>query len=335
MSIPFRGIVKRLIVLTALCGLATLGWYSLQKTAASELVLYGNIDQRQVEPAFADAERVAEVLVREGDVVAPGQALARLETRRLQDQLAAGEAEAHAAEATLGKLRNGTRPEEKEQARAGVALAEAELVYATQQFERSRTLLRKSGGAVSQQDMDAARMQRNVAEAKLKQQRNSLKLAELGPRQEDIDAASATLNAKQASAAVWRTRLDEAVLRSPAHAVVSARLLEPGDMASPQRPVFSLLLPHPKWARVYVAETDLGLLRPGLAALVYSDTFPDEPVPGTVGFIGSVAEFTPKTVQTPELRTALVYEVRVMVEDPDNRLRLGMPVTVRFPDAVR
>ena len=142
--------------------------------------------------------------------------------------------------------------------------------------------------------------------------------------------AEAQLKAAQAQLALLRHQIAQGELQAPADAVVRSRLLEPGDMATPQRPVFALALTQPKWVRVYVGEPDLGKVRPGMAARVVTDTRPDRPVAGKVGYISSVAEFTPKTVQTEELRTSLVYEMRVLVEDPADALRLGQPATVHL-----
>jgi HlyD family secretion protein len=83
--------------------------------------------------------------------------------------------------------------------------------------------------------------------------------------------------------------------------------------------------------RAYVTETDLGHVRPGMKATVMVDAFPGRGFAGWVGFISPVAEFTPKTVQTSDLRTSLVYEIRVFVKDPGDELRLGMPATVHLP----
>jgi HlyD family secretion protein len=118
---------------------------------------------------------------------------------------------------------------------------------------------------------------------------------------------------------------------APVDGVVRTRLMEPGEMASPQQPVFSLAIIDPKWVRAYVSEPDLGKVRPGMAAFVAVDSFPDRRFDGWVGFVSPVAEFTPKAVQTEELRTSLVYEVRVFVQDPSDSLRLGMPATVYLP----
>ena len=124
--------------------------------------------------------------------------------------------------------------------------------------------------------------------------------------------------------------LSQYELLAPADGVVRSRLLEAGDMAGSTAPVFKISLLDKKWVRVYVKETDLGKIYEGQDARVYIDSQPEKPLTGQVGYIAGTAEFTPKTVQTDDLRTALVYEVRVYVNDEDNVLRLGMPATVRI-----
>jgi HlyD family secretion protein len=113
--------------------------------------------------------------------------------------------------------------------------------------------------------------------------------------------------------------------------VVRSRIVEPGEIASPQKAAFTLAITDPKWVRVYVTETDLGGVREGLNASVTVDAFRGRDFAGWVGFISPVAEFTPKSVETSELRSSLVYEVRVFVRDPDDELRLGMPASVHLP----
>ncbi len=122
----------------------------------------------------------------------------------------------------------------------------------------------------------------------------------------------------------------DATLVAPVDGIVRTRVMEPGEMASPQRPVVVLAITDPKWVRAYVNETDLGRVREGTTASIVIDSFPDRRFDGWIGFISPVAEFTPKNVQTEELRTSLVYEVRVFAKDPENRLHLGMPATVHL-----
>ena len=109
---------------------------------------------------------------------------------------------------------------------------------------------------------------------------------------------------------------------------------ETGAIVAPADIVFVLSLTEPVWVRTYVSEPDLGRIHPGMKVKVSSDTRPNDTYDGTIGFISPVAEFTPKTVETPELRTDLVYRLRIVVDKPGEDLRQGMPVTVRLPTAV-
>ena len=162
---------------------------------------------------------------------------------------------------------------------------------------------------------------------------SALDLAIAGPRAEELLQAEAQLRGNEAQLALIRQELDDAELVAPFDAVIRSRLMEPGEMAAPTKPVFSLATIGTKWVRAYVSEVNLGHVRSGMRAKVTSDSFPDRPLDGWVGFISPVAEFTPKTVETEDLRSSLVYEVRVFVEDKDDMLRLGMPATVKLlPD---
>jgi HlyD family secretion protein len=325
---------KRLVLVAVLAIIVAVvaGWYFSRPSGNKDtLVLFGNVDIRQVSLAFNGSERVVDMRVQEGDRVEAGQVLATLDTRTLTLQIAQAEAQINVQEQALLRLRNGTRPEEVAQARAEVAAARADTDLAAQLLKRLQNIERTSGEAVSQQDLDNARSRRRVAQAQLENNQKALQLAVIGPRKEDIAQAEAQLKVSQAELALLKHQLSLYELKSPIGAVVRSRLLEPGDMASPQRPVYALAITDPKWVRAYVSEVDLGRIKPGMGARVVTDSHPNQPILGRVGYISSVAEFTPKIVQTEELRTSLVYEVRVFVKDVNDRLRLGMPATVLIP----
>ncbi|MDR3204492.1 MAG: HlyD family efflux transporter periplasmic adaptor subunit [Deltaproteobacteria bacterium] len=298
---------------------------------AAFLTLYGNVDQRQASPTFLLTERVAEILVEEGQRVFRGQPLAKLEINRLNDKIAVSKATVKQAEAALLKLRNGSRPEEIDEAKAVVKSAQANLDFAQKEFDRYSRLWKESPGrGVTQLDVDQKGLNLEVAQSNLEKAQKSLVLMEIGPRQEDIYAAEAVLEERKASLESLGTDLRESTLVSNLNGVISQRFLEPGDIASPQRAVFTILISEPKWVRVYVTEPELSLIKPGLEAEVFCDGCQNQSVKGVVGFIASESEFTPKTVQTESLRTSLVYEVRINVSDINDRLRLGAPVTVRL-----
>jgi HlyD family secretion protein len=322
-----KALLLVLIVVVAATG-GFIWWNSRNGDDRKELVLHGNVDLRQVELAFHNSERIAAVLVQEGDRVGRGQVLARLDTSRLEPQLAQVEAQAAAQRQVVQRLRNGSRPEEIAQARANIEAARADAVNARLQHERLKSAAEISGGrAVRQQDVDNARAAVQVAEAKLVVSQRALDLALAGPRKEEVAENEARFRANEAQAALLRQQLADSQLVAPMDAVVRTRVMEPGEMASPQKPVFALAITDPKWVRVYVSEPNLGKVRSGMAATVAVDSFPKRRFEGWVGFISPVAEFTPKTVQTEELRSSLVYEVRVFVKDPADELRLGMPAS--------
>ena len=292
-------------------------------------MLYGNVDLRQVDLAFNNSERIAEVLVQEGAKVERGQVLARLDTSRLKPQAATAAAVVEAQQAVVDKLHRGSRPQEIAQAQANVASARADHVNAQQQWRRLTALTEvTTGRAVSEQDLESAKAAMDASLARLEVAEKALDLAEIGPRKEDIAQGEAQLRADQSQLELLRRQLADAELVAPSDAVVRSRLLEPGEMVSPQRPVLNLAILDPKWIRAYVPESDLGRIHSGMRASISTDSFPARALSGWVGFIASVAEFTPKTVQTPELRSSLVYEIRVFVQDPQDEMRLGMPATV-------
>ena len=327
--------MKRLIlvagVIVIVISVLSAWWWNGRESASTVLALYGNVDLRQVQLSFNNSERIAAVMAQEGDRVKEGQLLARLDTSRLEPQLAQAEAQAAAQRHIVKRLRSGSRPEEIAQARANLQSAQADLANARQQYERWRSAAEISAGrAVRQQDVDNAKTAVQVAESKLAVVEKSLDLAIAGPRREEIDENEERLKALEAQARVLRQQLKDAELIAPVDAVVRTRVMEPGEMASPQRPVFSLAITDPKWVRAYIAAVDLGKISQGLRAAVSVDSFPGRRFEGWVGFISPVAEFTPKSVQTEELRSSLVYEVRVFVKDPADELRLGMPASVHL-----
>ena len=324
-----KKIVRLLVLLLLLAGA---GWWyfsSRDTQNNSQLVLYGNVDIREADLAFNNSEHIDRILVREGDRVRKGQLLATLHRARVKAELAVAEAKVAAQKAVLTRLETGSRPEEVRQARANVAAAQAKLADAEVIFKRTQKLLKKR--VISKQALDDAQADYDTARANLKVAREALALAVKGPRVEDIDEAKALLKADQAQLALAQEILKDTELFAPDDGVIRDRILEPGDMVTPQTPVFTLALTNPVWVRTYAPETVLGRLSPGMTATVSTDSFPGKNYRGWIGFISPTAEFTPKNVETPELRTRLVYQVRVYVCNPQGELRLGMPATVTIP----
>ena len=319
-----------LLVVLVLAAGAGVGFWLYERSRAepnpNRLLLYGNVDIREVALAFNNTEHIAEILVEEGDRVQQGQLLATLKKARLNAELATAQAGVAAQQATLARLLAGTRPEQIRKVRADLAARQAELVDAKQRFRRADNLFKKKMASAQERDDAEARL--NLAQAEVKAAGEELALALAGPRVEDIDAARATLNAQEARLELAEVVLKEADLYAPHDGIIRDRIQEPGDLASPQRATLTLALTNPVWVRAYAPETALGRLKPGMRASITTDSYADKVYDGWVGFISPTAEFTPQTVETPDLRTKLVYQVRVYACNADDELRLGMPATV-------
>ena len=315
-----------------------------QKDApADSLTIYGNVDIRQVQVAFNDSERIDRLLVDEGSVVHTGQLVGQLVQQRFLDAVKKDQALVAAQQQVVARLHAGSRPEEIAQARADVQAAEANVAAAQANVKNAELLFHRQQTLAKQQYVSlqirddaersylAQKAELAATEQILAAKQQALQLAVIGPRKEDIAAAEATLQADQAALALAQKQLADTQLSAPAEGVIQNRILEAGDMATPQTPVFTLALDHPLWVRAYLAETQMGKVALGMRAWIEIDSFPGQRFPGWIGFISPVSEFTPKNVETTELRSQLVYRVRVYACNPDHRLRLGMPATVIIP----
>jgi HlyD family secretion protein len=300
-----------------------------EEASGDRITLYGNIDIREVQLAFTESDHIESILVQEGDKVKRNQVLARLHRTRLQASRDEALAMVTAQEQALARLKAGSRPEEIAKARADVAAAAAQAQATRDTYTRQQSVLAKK--LTSPETVDLARAAADSAEAQAKAAEATLALVLAGPRREDIAQARAELEARRAALALAEERLADTVLSAPADGIVRDRLLEPGDLATPQSPVLTLSMIDPVWARTWLPEPDLGKVAPGMKAEIRSDSYPEKVYKGWVGFISPTAEFTPKNVESPELRTRLVYQLRVFACNPDAELRLGMPVTVTIP----
>src|SRR5690625_2356881 len=323
--------VGKLFVAAFAIGAIALGagyiWKQGTDTDESRLRLYGNVDIREVQLAFRQPGRIAEMIFDEGDTVLAGTRMATLDDQPYRDALASADASVEAAQAELTKLRTGLRPQEITQAQEALKQAQAVAVNAERDYRRQNSLV--TSGASSRREVDAAQAAHDQAVAAVASAEAALSLAMEGFRPEDITAAAAQLAVLQAARDQAATALADTELLAPSDGTVIARVREPGSIVTNQSTVYSLSLNHPVYVRAYVTEPNLGRIAPGKRVSVKSDSS-DKIYYGQIGFISPRAEFTPKTVETTDLRTDLVYRLRIVIDDAhsDKGLRQGMPVTI-------
>jgi HlyD family secretion protein len=335
-------LMKKFVIVLLLIAAGIGGWFGWQAWEKSRnnhhadyLELHGNVEIRRVNLGFRVSGRIESIAFEEGDFVQKGEVIATLDRKPNEDNLAVAQAQLDRAAAELERMENGSRPQEIEQARASLAEARASLRLQSAEMERAEKLLPTR--AIAQSEHDAILAKRDEAEAKVRRGEETLSLLEEGSRKEEIAIARAFLAEAKANHDRAKTLLDDTVLLCPNDGVILTRIEEPGAVVQAGQNVVTLSLKDAVWVYVYVPEPQLGRVAPGMKAEIYTDTNccaggtnKSKPDPGQVGYISPEAEITPKNVETPQLRTDLVYRIRVIADNPDNGLRQGMPVTVRL-----
>jgi HlyD family secretion protein len=274
--------MKRFFILIIFCLLLAAAFFAYKKYIHPKaedpdtIVLYGNVDVRQVDLGFRVSGRIEAMPYQEGDAVPQGNLIAHLDKQPYEDQV--------------------------RQAKARIDSVKASLKNAELLAERRRGLV--GTGAISSVEYDDAVSARDVSSANLKEAEASLGIA--------------------------MTSLKDTEIYAPNDGVILTRIREPGAIVKAADPIYTLSLTSPIWVRAYISEPLLGKVYPGMPAEVFTDTKGGKVYQGHVGFISPVAEFTPKTVETRQLRTDLVYRLRIIADNPDQGLRQGMPVTVKL-----
>jgi len=375
-----------LAVVAAAAGAAVWAYRGMGRRADDRIVVSGNIELDEVNIAFKTAGRLIERDVDEGDAVKKGQVVARLdrdqlvaqresqaaallsaETQLTQAQtslewekanLAADveqrDADVAANLARFAELKNGSRPQEKLDARAAVDAAQAEVDRSQKDWERAQKLYKDDDISTAQYDQyrdrndSAAAALRSAKErealvllgprveqinqqgAQVERARGALKMAqangfEMKRREQELATRRAEIERARANLALIDSQLADTVAVAPVDGVVLVKSADVGEVLAPGTAVVTLGdIGHP-WLRGYVNETDLGRVKLGSKARLTTDSYPGKVYWGRVTFISSEAEFTPKQIQTQQERVKLVYRIKIEMDNPRRELKLNMP----------
>lgn len=319
-----------ILIIFILAGLAIYYYIQIKqgKKETGVLTIYGNVDIREVNLSFRIPGLIKIMKLEEGELAKKGKVIAYIDENQYIDQLNEANSQVNMQMAELDKLLAGTRYEEIAQAKALLQEREATLLNTEQLLDKNKQGY--EAGVVSQQEYDNSAKQRDEASARLSSAKEALLESLNGPRIEDINAARASLKAAQAKSSSLQKTISYTTLFAPSDGVILTRIKEPGAYVNAGEPVYTLAINSPKWVQTYVDEADLGKIRSGMKAQITSDSYTNKTYSGYIGFISPIAEFTPKSVETPELRASLVYRLRLIVKDSENQLRQGMPVTVKI-----
>lgn len=297
----------------------------------------GHVEATEVQVSADVAGRILELHVAEGDRVAAGDLIARLDTRDSELQMRRARADREAAAAQVRLLRAGSRAEDVRQAdaqvqaaEADVAALEADLRAAELDLGRFESLLEANAGSRKQRDDAKARV--DVARERLRGARDRVNAARetavrlrAGSRPEEIDVAQARVGAADAQIATLQKAVDDARVIAPVGGIVTQKLAETGELVLPRVPLVVVTDLDHAWANVFVPEPLIPNVRLGQPATVYTDAG-GSGLAGKVTFVSPKAEFTPRNVQTADERSKLVYRIKVAVDNREGILKPGMPV---------
>jgi HlyD family secretion protein len=276
-----------------------------------EVVLSGTLEARTVNVGSLVGGRVTKTLIDEGMHVDAGRLLVTLETETIDRQLGEQSAAIAAAQAALAKALAGPRPEE---------ISKAASIASNAEMERHRQdRLYREGVVAKGIAEDAATKAKTAAD--------DLRILQKGTRKEDIDAARAEVEAQQRKLETLMKQRAETNVVSTVNGIVQSFGLRTGDIVAPNQTVAEILESSQLWVRVYVPETELGLIAVGQVVRVHIDTYPNETFTGHIASVSSQGEYTPRNVQTRAQRAEQVFGVKVLV-DPNAKLKAGMAASV-------
>lgn len=293
-----------------------------------EVKFFGNVDVRTVSLAFRVSGRLESLNFDEGQKLKKGDIIATIENSIFKENINQINAQIKLQEIQIKKLEKGYRSEEIEKAKAKLLEVKVNLDRTNKDFKRAEELFKTK--SISEQAYDNAKAQAQDLQTQYDYAKSSLELVQNGYESEDIQSAKAQLESLKAQRNILQINYDDTVLYSPVDGTIITKVYEVGSIVNSSQTIVDIAKSDEYWVRSYLSEKYLGVVKTGMKAVVTTDS--NKTYEGVVSFISPLAEFTPKTVQTEDLRTDLVYRFRIVLKDVDESLKQGMPVTISFPE---
>lgn len=293
----------------------------------NNLTFYGNIDTRTVNVGFRFLGKIENITKDEGEIVKKDEVLVKLDTASLEKSLEELNEKIFASKLELSKLQTGYRQEEILEAKAAMEEAIENLNKTKDTYNRQTNLFKTK--STSEENFTISQLNYKQALATLDKAKALYELRKNGYRDEDIKIQESNLKSLEIQAEKLKIDLNDSVIKAPVDGVILTRFKEIGAITNAGESILEIAKTDEFWVRAYSDEKNLGNIKPGLKMSIQTDSR-SENYEGVIGFISPVAEFTPKNIETQELRADLVYSFRVIVKNPDDKIRQGMPVTLKI-----
>ncbi|QLF92001.1 HlyD family efflux transporter periplasmic adaptor subunit [Pseudomonas sp. ABC1] len=324
----------KLAVLVAVLGAGGIAWWSMQPDSLGEgfASANGRIEATEVDVATKLAGRLEDILVDEGDFVQLAQVLARMDTQTLEAQLAQAQAQARQAQnaTRTAAAQVSLRHSEKTSAESVVNQRQAELTAAQKRHARTATLVKRNAMPQQQLDDDVARLQ--SAQAALAAARAQVLSAQAGieAAESQVIEAESAVEAAQASVERLQADIEDSQLKAPRSGRVQYRVSQPGEVLGAGGKVLNLVDLNDVYMTFFLPSNQAGRVSLGADVHLVIDAAPDYVIPAKVSFVASVAQFTPKSVETASEREKLMFRVKARI-DPQllqqhlDQVKTGVP----------
>lgn len=294
----------------------------------NQLELSGTIETVSVTVSSKTAGQIVKLNASEGESVVIGDTLLVIDHENYQLQKSQAEAALEAAEANYNLLINGARKEDLSNAEETLFQIKQNYETVSADFQRFKNLYEKK--AITKKQFDEISAKYEITKSQLRQSEENLRKLKNFARPEELSAAKAKVNQAEAALNLIKKTISDCFVTAPTAGVVTNQLVEIGEMVVPQSSLFKISNLSNAEIYVYVQETDLGKLNLGDKAEIKIDTYPDKIYEGKITYISQEAEFTPKTIQTKDERTKLVFAVKVEAANNNFELKPGLPADVKI-----
>ena len=343
--------MKRALILFAILvlGIGAGLWIKVNENQAAALAPSGGngvIEGLDVDVSSRMPGRITAIRVQEGDRVKAGQVLVELDCREPRAawtaagaQLRMAQINVEASRAQVDAALGASRAASAAVHASGAQSRAARVSQAATSRQEQRVRQLKKVGGVTEVELDKVSTQvlglnQQIAalDARTQGARGQAEAARARTRaiRKKAEAAVAAVQAARAAQSRAAVAVEECSLRSPISGTVLTRAHEPGEVVLPGSRVLTVIRLERVETSFYLPNRELAAAAVGRKVTVAADAYPDQKFRGTIRWISAEAEFTPRNVQTREDRDRLVYRVKVVIPNPDGRLRPGMPVDVRI-----
>lgn len=312
--------MKNLLKLTLY--LITIVLISCDGDKINKLEYSGNIECNNIIISSQSMGKIEALFFDEGDIVKIGDTLAIIEHEKLDLQIVQAEAGKNAILAQIKMLKVGARKEDKNLADESLKQAEANYEVAKANKNRMNSLFESK--SITKKQLDDANLAYDIANSMYNSAKQNV-IKSKSSRPEQIEQLNANLEQAKASISLLNKSRNDCYVTSSISGQIVNEFIEKGEIVTYMTSLFNIIDLTKTELTIYVPETELAFIQLGQSVNINIDAFDDKSFPGTISFISPEAEFTPKSIQTKDERTKLVFATKIKIDNPDKILKSGMP----------